>query len=365
MLDPRRILVVDDLEQNRLLLASVVESLGYKVETARDGLDALAKLPLGIDAILLDVMMPGIDGYEVTRRIREQAGFSDLPIIMVTALDGREDRLRAVAAGASDFIAKPVERTELQVRLSSQLRLKEATDALKSSHARLEETVALRTESLRQALAEASEAKDELYEAHLDTIQRLVVAAEYKDRATAEHIQRLSRYAVVLAELLHLSPADVELLRHAIPMHDVGKLGVPDAILLKPGALTEEERTLMNSHTMIGSRILAGSRSPLLQAGEIIALSHHERWDGSGYPYGLAGETIHLWGRICALVDVFDALTSNRPYRPALSNQVTFDTMREGRGSQFDPTVFDVFAANYPKFVAVRESLGTNPEAGR
>src|ERR1700681_4583866 len=160
MLDSRRILVVDDLEQNRLLLASVVESLGYKVETARDGLDALAKLPLGIDAILLDVMMPGIDGYEVTRRIREQAGFSDLPIIMVTALDGREDRLRAVAAGASDFIAKPVERTELQVRLSSQLRLKEATDALKSSHARLEETVALRTESLRQALAEASEAKD-------------------------------------------------------------------------------------------------------------------------------------------------------------------------------------------------------------
>jgi len=365
MLSPRRILVVDDLEQNRLLLASILESLGYEVETARDGHDALAKVPLGIDAILLDVMMPGIDGFEVARRIREQAGLFDLPIIMVTALDGRDDRLRAVAAGASDFIAKPVEKTELQVRLASQLRLKEATDALKSSHARLEERVARRTESLRQALAAASEAKDELYEAHLDTIQRLVVAAEYKDLATAEHIQRLSRYAVVLAELLRLSPADVELLRHAVPMHDVGKLGIPDAILLKPGALTAEERTLMNSHTLIGARILAGSRSPLLQAGEIIALSHHERWDGGGYPLGLAGEAIHLWGRICALVDVFDALTSDRPYRPALSNQEAFDTMREGRNSQFDPAIFDVFAENYSRFAALRETLSIASEAAK
>jgi putative two-component system response regulator len=281
---------------------------------------------------------------------------------LVTALDGRDDRLRAVAAGASDFISKPVEKTELQVRLSSQLQLKDATAALKSSHARLEETVARRTESLRQALGEVSDAKEKLYEAHLDTIQRLVVAAEYKDRATAEHIQRISRYGVVLAELLHLLPAEVDLLRHSIPMHDVGKLGIPDAILLKPGALTADERTIMNSHTLIGASILAGSRSELLQAGEIIALSHHERWDGKGYPHGVSGEGIHLWGRICALVDVFDALTSDRPYRPALSSQEAFAIMREGRGSQFDPAVFDVLAANFPKFVALRESLDDNPE---
>ncbi len=190
-----------------------------------------------------------------------------------------------------------------------------------------------------------------------------MVAAEYKDLATAQHIQRLSRYSVVLAELLHLSPGDIDLLRHSIPMHDVGKLGIPDAILLKPGALTAEERRIMNSHTLIGASILAGSRSQLLQAGEIIALTHHEHWDGRGYPHGLSGESIHLWGRICALVDVFDALTSDRPYRPALSSQEAFAIMREGRGTQFDPDVFDVFAANFPKFVAVRESLGNNPEA--
>jgi putative two-component system response regulator len=364
MPNPRRILVVDDIEQNRRLLAAILESLGYAVETAGDGQEALEKLPLAIDAILLDVMMPGIDGYEVTRRVRQQAEYCDVPIILVTALDGREDRLRAVAAGASDFISKPVEKTELQVRLSSQLQLKDATELLKSSHARLEETVTERTVSLRQALEEVSKAKEQLYAAHLDTIQRLVVAAEYKDRATAEHIQRISRYGVVLAELLNLASGDIDLLRHSIPMHDVGKLGIPDAILLKPGALTAEERRIMNSHTLIGASILAGSRSELLQAGEIIALSHHEHWDGRGYPNGVSGEGIHLWGRICALVDVFDALTSDRPYRPALSSQEAFALMSEGRGTQFDPELFDVFAANLSKFVAIHQSLGNDPKAG-
>ncbi|HVS00199.1 MAG TPA: HD domain-containing phosphohydrolase [Thermoanaerobaculia bacterium] len=357
----KRILVVDDLDHNRILLGGLVETLGYEVETARDGLEALAKLPLDVDLILLDVMMPGIDGYEVTRRVRADPIFCDLPIIVVTALDNREDRVRAVQAGANDFIAKPIDKTELLVRLSSQLKLKEAQDALKRSQTELENKVTQRTEALRQALQTMADAQRSIYDAHLDTIERLVLAAEYKDHDTAVHIRRMSGYGVILAQALRLPPGEVEILRHAIPMHDVGKIGIPDAILLKPGKLTREEREIMCSHTVIGARILAGSPSRLLQAGEIIALSHHEHWDGQGYPQGVAGESIPLWGRICALADVFDALTSDRPYRAALSTEETLELMWKGRGSQFDPALFDLLIAQLDAILEVqkdfRESL--------
>jgi putative two-component system response regulator len=353
----QRILVVDDVDQNRLLLAGMVESLGYQVEMARDGLDALARLPLDIDLILLDVMMPGIDGYETARRVRADPSHGDLPIIMVTALDSREDRVRAVQAGASDFIAKPVDKTELVVRLGSQLRLKEAQDALKLHQAELERKVEQRTEDLRRALQTVAEAQARTLEAHLDTIQRLVLAAEFKDQDTARHIQRMSRFGIVLAEALHLPPGEIEVLRHAIPMHDVGKIGIPDSILLKPGKLTAEEREVMSSHTLIGARLLAGSPSNLLQVGEVIALSHHEWWDGRGYPKGLRGEEIPLHGRICAIADVFDALTSNRPYRPALSNEQALELMREGRGTQFDPALFDLFLGHLEEILAVQGSF--------
>ncbi|HEV8579834.1 MAG TPA: HD domain-containing phosphohydrolase [Thermoanaerobaculia bacterium] len=360
MSDAKRILVVDDVDQNRMLLEGMVESLGYEVETASDGMEALAKLPLDVDLILLDVMMPGIDGYEVAQRVRANAAFADLPIIMVTALDSREDRVRAVQAGASDFIAKPVEKTELLVRLASQLRLKEAQDALRRSQAELEQKVEQRTQALRLALQTAAEAQHRTYEAHLDTIQRLVWAAECKDRDTAEHIQRMSQFGLVLARALGLPAAQIEILRHAIPMHDVGKIGIPDSILLKPGKLTAEERQVMSSHTVIGARLLAGSPSELLQAGEVIALSHHERWDGSGYPKRLRGEEIPLPARICALADVFDALTSDRPYRPALTNEAALELMREGRGSQFDPRLFDVFLAHLDEIFEVQASFQRN-----
>ena len=357
MTGAKRILVVDDVDHNRMLLEGLVESFGYAVETARDGLDALAKLPLDIDLILLDVMMPGIDGYEVARRVRADASYGHVPIIMVTALDSREDRVRAVQAGANDFIAKPVDKTELVVRIGSQLRLKEAQDALKRSQAELEHKVEQRTEDLRRALQTVADAQLKTYEAHLDTIQRLVLAAECKDHDTAEHIQRMSRFGIVVAQGLHLPPGEIEVLRHAIPMHDVGKIGIPDSILLKPGKLTAEEREVMNSHTLIGARLLAGSPSDLLQAGEVIALSHHEWWNGQGYPKGLRGEDIPLPGRICAIADVFDALTSDRPYRPALSNEQALELMRQGCGSQFDPALFDLFLAHLEEVLEVQATF--------
>ncbi len=353
----KRILVVDDVDQNRMLLGSMVEALGYEVETARDGHDALAKLALDVDLILLDVMMPGIDGYEVARRVRADARFHDLPVIMVTALDSREDRVRAVQSGANDFIAKPIEKIELAVRIGSQLKLKEAQDELKRHQAELEQKIEQRTEALRRALETLADAQLKTYQAHVDTIERLVLAAECKDHDTAEHIQRMSRFGLVLAEALHLPPGEIEVLRHAIPMHDVGKIGIPDSILLKPGRLTPQERTIMNSHTLIGARLLAGSPSNLLQAGEVIALTHHEWWDGNGYPKHLHGEDIPLPGRICALADVFDALTSDRPYRPALANEQALELMRQGRGSQFDPALFDLFLAHLDQILEVQASF--------
>src|SRR6202166_1567247 len=205
MNEARRILVVDDVEQNLALLGGLVRSLGYEVETARDGLEALAKLALGVDLVLLDVMMPGLDGYEVARRVRADARTADLPIILVTVLDSREDRVKAIQARARDFIAKAVDKNELLVRISSQLRLKEAQDALKRSQAGLEEQVARRTEELRRTCEVAADANRRTSCAHVDPTGRMVLAPELKHSAPARHILRISRYSVVLAKALHMS----------------------------------------------------------------------------------------------------------------------------------------------------------------
>jgi putative two-component system response regulator len=338
-----RVLAADDQEETRRVLQRALMSLGYEVEVACDGIEALAKLPLGVDLVLVDARMPGLDGFEVARRIRAEPEHRDIPIIMVTGLDSREDRLRAVEAGVSDFIAKPFELTELRVRTESLLRLKEATDALKRHRAELEQTVTKRTADLRAALEGMAEAQRSTYAAHLDTIRRLVIAAEYKDRDTAAHIERIGLYSELIATRLNLPPGEIELIRHASPMHDVGKIGIPDAVLLNPRKLDPDEWEIMKTHTTIGARILHGSPSPVLQAGEVIALAHHERWDGSGYPAGVRGEDIPLAGRICAVADVFDALTSDRHYRDALPNDTVWEMMQGERGQHFDPGVLDVF----------------------
>jgi putative two-component system response regulator len=358
----RRILVVDDLAPNRQLLCGLVESLGYAEEPAASGLEALAKLPLEIDLVLLDVMMPDMDGFEVLRRIRVHALFRELPVIMVTALDSREDRVRSVAAGANDFIAKPVDKTELKIRIASQLRLKDAQEEIKRHNSELEAKVDERTQVLREALAEMVRAQKQTHEAQLDCIQRLVLAAEFKDRDTAAHINRIGSYIEALAGALHLPPGEIEILKYASPLHDVGKIGIPDAILLKRGPLTVEERRVMCTHARIGAEILAGSSSEVLRAGEIIALSHHEKWDGTGYPQGLAGEAIPLWGRLCAVVDVFDALTSNRPYRQASSGKEALELMRESRSTSFEPRLFDLFESIFPEIESLRLVLHTPNE---
>ncbi len=343
---PKRVLVVDDQEDTRLILRRVLANLGYDVELARDGLEALAKLELDVDLVLLDAEMPGMDGFEVAQRIRHDPRLIDLPIIMVTGLDAKEDRLRAVEAGVNDFISKPFEINELRLRSQWLLKLKEASDLLKRHQADLERTVEKRTAALRRALEEMATAQRRTHDAHLDTIRRLVIAAEYKDRDTAAHIERIGQFSEVIARALKLSPGEIETVRHAAPMHDVGKIGIPDAILLKPGTLTADEWEIMRQHTVMGGRILHGSPSEVLRAGEQIALSHHEKWDGTGYPNGLRGEGIPLGGRICAVADVFDALTSNRHYRDALPNESVYDMIETQAERHFDPEIVAVFLAS-------------------
>ena len=339
----RRILIIDDDDGIRRITQMLVEGLGHDVETARDGLEGLAKLRLGVDLVLLDVVMPGLDGFDVCRRIRQDPAGQDVPVIIVTSLETREHRLHAVDAGANDFIAKPVDETELRVRTTSLLRLKAAQDELKRYHARLELMCEERTISLRKALEHMAEAQRTAYQAQLETVERLAILAEYKDKVTGRHIQRMSEYSAVLARGLNLPPAEVELILHASRMHDVGKIAVPEAILQKPAELDPQEWKVMRQHSAIGSRMLDNSSSHILQAGKVIAQHHHERWDGGGYPNGLSGGDIPLWGRICAVADVFDAVTSERPYKPAFPNEDALQLLRDGKGKHFDPRVIDVF----------------------
>jgi putative two-component system response regulator len=341
-----RILIVDDNDSIRELLQAMLETLGYEIETARDGFEALSKLVFDIDLILLDILMPGMDGFQVVQKIRSQPLYKEIPIIMVTGLSSRKDRIRAVEVGANDFIAKPIDLTEIKVRTASLLKMKRAQDDLQRHQSELETIIEQRTLALRQSMQEVVKAQRQLQNAHLETIHRLVAAAEFKDSGTASHIQRMSRFSAMLAALINLSPGEVDMILHASPLHDIGKIGTPEEILLKPGKLNQPEWNLMQQHPVMGSRILIDSSSLLLQTGEIIAISHHEKWDGSGYPFGLKKEAIPLPGRICAIADVFDALTSVRPYKKAYSNDTALRVMEKGAGTHFDPLLFALFTDN-------------------
>lgn len=345
MSDPpkHRILVVDDDAAIRDSFARLVQSFGHEVETASDGIEALGKLPLDIDFVLLDAEMPGLDGFEVAQRIRGMTEYAHLPIVMVTGLTRPEDRRRALEVGINDFINKPVERDELWLRMKWLLELKTTHDRLRAHEAELELVIERKTRALRAALDEMIQARRLVHEAQMDTIRRLTIAAEFKDPDTAGHIERIGLYSEVMARKLGLSPGEVETLRHAATMHDVGKIATPDRVLLKPGKLDDDEWVVMQSHASVGGDMLAGSMSPELQMGEMIARTHHEKWDGSGYPAALAGDAIPVESRICAIVDFYDALTMDRPYRAAVPFDEVLEIMRGMGGTHFDPDLLDTF----------------------
>jgi putative two-component system response regulator len=281
------------------------------------------------DMVLVDYMMPEIDGIEFTRRFRLLSGKTETPVLMVTAESDRALRHRALTLGINDFLNKPFDHIELKARVSNML-------ALRTSQKKLASRALLLADEVAKATRDIAARERE-------TLLCLGRAAEHRDPETHEHIIRMSSYSRLVGERLGLSADQCELLLMAAPLHDIGKIGTPDHILLKPGRLTPDEFEIMKLHTVIGGNILAHSESPILQAGAQIALSHHEKFDGSGYPNSAKGKDIPLFGRIVAVADVFDALTSERPYKNAWELDRALTLIREGRGEHFDPDCVDAF----------------------
>lgn len=360
-----RVLMVDDEPRvlagfRRALLGRGLECELREAGNGREALEVLRREP--IDVVLSDVQMPGMDGLELLQAIRAETAWETVQVVIVTGLDARDQKARAIELGASDLLTKPVSTAELQARLRNALQLKAYQDDLHARNAVLEEEVRRRTTEIAASRAEV--------------VFRLAKAAELRDEETGLHVVRVGCYCRTIAQTLDLGAAFCDNIFLAGPLHDVGKIGIPDEILLKPGKLDPGEWTVMRRHTQIGAAILSrepgafeallsssgGLRSlveprpenPVLAMAADIAMAHHERWDGDGYPRGLAGNDIPLAARICAVADVYDALGSVRPYKPAYPEEQVLAIMADGRGSQFDPEVYDAFGDCLPELQALR-----------
>ncbi|WP_197412204.1 response regulator [Rheinheimera sp. EpRS3] len=322
MADKQTLLLVDDEPTNLRVLRTILQD-DYRLLFAKSGEEALQLVQQQQpDLILLDVMMPGMTGYDVCARLKASPATQRLPVIFVTALKDEIDETKGFAVGAVDYITKPVSPAVVRARVKTHLSLVRA---------------------------------DELKQTRLQVIQRLGRAAEYKDNETGLHVMRMSHYAQVLALAYGLSAHQAEDLLHAAPMHDIGKIGIADSILLKPGKLTAEEYQQMQQHPLIGAEIIGECDSDLLRMAKVVALYHHEKWDGSGYPHGLAGEAIPLEARIVAVSDVFDALTSARPYKQAWGIEETLQYMRAQKGLHFEPRLVDLLEQHLPDILAIRQ----------
>ncbi|MEO5376600.1 MAG: response regulator [Magnetococcus sp. DMHC-6] len=324
-------LIVDDDLMQRLPMRGSLQQAGFLVKEASNGQQALQLFDtIQPDIVLLDVMMPGMDGFATCQALRQKPTGKNLPILMVTGMDDVDSINHAYQVGATDFITKPINWALLPYRVRYSFRSSLVTKALAQSEL-------------------------DLMESRLEIIRRLGKASEFRDNETGNHILRMSKYALLIGEAAGLDEKKGEILLNAAPMHDVGKIGTPDAILLKPEKLTEEEKIKMREHTTIGAEMLAGHKSTLLLAAQSIALTHHERWDGTGYPVGLSGEEIPLFGRICAIADVFDALTSKRPYKEPWSDSEAYDEIIRCASTQFDPVLVRCFSSVFSDILVVKD----------
>ncbi|MBF0448944.1 MAG: two-component system response regulator [Magnetococcales bacterium] len=342
------IFVVDDTEMN---IDVLLETLGdrYDVSVALDGESALEDIPITRpDLILLDVMMPGIDGYEVCERLKNDPLTREIPVIFITAKQESDDQTRGFQVGAVDYITKPFSPPVVQARVETHLNLMKARKQLARQNEILEQRVKERT-------LELDNKNQELEQTRLEIIRRLGRAAEYKDNETGLHVIRMSHYSRLLALKSGMSPDKADILLNAAPMHDIGKIGTPDSILLKPGKLTDIEWKVMRRHPVIGAGILGSHESELLSLAAVVALTHHEKWDGSGYPNGLSGEDIPLEGRIVAIADVFDALTTVRPYKKEWPLEEALDLIKGESGSHFDPHLVPLFLESIDDMLKIRQ----------
>ncbi len=355
MFDEVTILAADDDRMNLEMLEVMLSELDCRFLKVTDGQQALDMLESDgkIDIVLLDLEMPVLNGYETLTRIKQSFSWRDVPVIVLTA--GNSEVTRTLSMGANDFITKPYNPEELRLRVMNHVRSKKLSDLAKDMNSVLEAEVVKKTAALQKALDLSKEAE---YEISL----RLGKAAEFRDQETGLHTKRISELSKQLAALAGLDDMQCEVLRMASPLHDVGKIGIPDRILLKPGKLDQTEFDIIKLHTVIGGKILTDAkRFPVIDAGSTIASQHHEKWDGSGYPKGLSGEDIHIFARIVSIVDVFDALTSERPYKKAFSLEKTAEIMLDGKGSFFDPLLLDLFMNHFDQFVSIRNELADQP----
>lgn len=329
------VLLVDDIPVNiKILVGALRES--YRLVIATNGPDALkAANEMSPDLILLDVMMPEMDGYEVLKLLKSRRETADIPVIFVTALSEEKDETRGLLLGAVDFIVKPVNPVIVKARVQTHIALCQAQRELRRHRDELEEIVLERTQELRDSQVEIT--------------TRLVQAAEYHDRQTGRHITRMAHCCVIIGRAHGMSEEELALFFHASAMHDIGKLGVSDIILHKKGSLTSDEFNEMKKHTLIGADLLFDSDNKLMNMAHLIALTHHERWDGTGFPLGLKGEEIPFSGRIASVCDVFDALSSKRPYKDAWPLSKAKKVIEEEKGGHFDPYVVELFIESYDK----------------
>jgi putative two-component system response regulator len=339
-----RILVIDDDPIVRELVPLWLRTAGYMCDAAPDAASAWSYLQRQrADLVTLDISMPGQSGLELLKRLR--SGFPELEVVMMTSSDDASTAIEALTQGAFAYLIKPVEAAELLVQVERGLERREWRRERRLYTERLEKTVCEQTLEIRLA--------------HEETIHRLLTASMLRDEETGAHLRRTGLCSEAIARAAGWTEARAAHLRLAAPMHDVGKIGIPDAILRKPGRLTTAEYELMKTHTTIGARMLGGSRSVVLQLAERIALAHHERWDGRGYPLGRSGTAIPEGARIVALADVYDALTHDRVYRRAMAEDEVLDIMHTGRGTHFDPELFDAFLAALP---AIRRFAAEHPD---